>query len=104
MRAEAAARAVGDRDDLALRDVRAGADREARQMGVAGRQCGGVLDAQEVPVAARRALGLLEGDDAGARGADRGPARDPDVDARVAGLPGAALTERGGDRAVDRPD
>ena len=32
------------------------------------------------------------------------PAGHADVDARVAGLPGATLAERRGDRAVDRPD
>ena len=37
-------------------------------------------------------------------GADRRPRRHADIDAGMAGLPGAALAERRRDRPVDRPD
>src|SRR3954453_4348117 len=91
VRAEAAARAARVADDLALGDVRADARPEARLVRVARRERPRVLDAREVAVAAARGLGLHERDRAGRGGADRGPARDADVDPRVTGLPGARL-------------
>src|SRR4051794_36066373 len=104
VRAEAAAGAAGVADDLALGDVRADARGEARLVRVTRRERPGVLDAGEVAVAAARGLGLHERDRARRGGADRGAARHADVDARVAGLPGARLAEGRGDRAVDGPD
>src|SRR4051794_39338342 len=102
VRAEAVAGAVGDADDLTLRDVLPGTDREARLVGVARRDAAAVVDARVVAVAARRRLRLGEGHRPGRRGAHRSTARDRDVDARVQATP--AHTEGRDDRPVDRPD
>src|SRR4051794_2809255 len=104
MVAEAAPGAAAVADDLTLCDARAERRAEARLVGVARRHHGGVLDAREVAVAARDAGALHERDAAGGGRADRRPGRHADVDAGVAGLPGARLAEWRGDRPVDRPD
>src|SRR3954447_6611970 len=104
VRPEAAAGAAAVADHLSLLDARAHRRAEARLVRVAGRQRGRVLDAGEVAVAAGRRLRLHQHDLAVGRRADRRARGDADVDARVAGLPGARLAERRRDRPVDRPD
>src|SRR4051794_11450234 len=104
VRTEAATGAARQADDLALADPLAQRDAERRLVRVAGGHRAGVLDAGEVAVAARGRLGLLQRNAPRRGGADRGAGGDADVDAGVAGLPGAALAELRGDRAVDRPD
>src|SRR4051812_10038137 len=101
---EAAAGAPNVADHLALFDLCAHRRAEPRLVRVTRRQRARVLDAGEVPVAARGRLALHEHDLAVRGGADRRAGRDADVDARVAGLPGARLAERRRDRTVDRPD
>src|SRR3954469_20727447 len=101
---EAAAGASNVADDLPLTDLRAHRGREARLVRVTRRERARVLDAGEIAVAAGDAGALPEHDLARRGGADRGACRDADVDARMAGLPGARLAERRGDRAVDGPD
>ena len=75
---------------------------DLRLVGVAGGQRAAVLDAGVVAVAARPARRARRCRPPAARIGV--PVRDADVDAGVAGLPGAALAERRGDRPVDRPD
>src|SRR6478736_319010 len=104
VRAEAATGAAGEADDLALADLLAQRDAERRLMRVAGGHRAGVLDAREVPVAARGGLRLQQRDAPGGRGVDRRSRRDADVDAGVAALPGAAPADRRGERAVEGPD
>src|SRR4051812_5393644 len=104
VRAVAAARAARVADDLALADARAHRGAEARLVRVARRHRRRVLDAGVVAVAARGRLALHQDDPARGGGADRRARRDADVDAGVAGLPGARFAERRGDRAVDGPD
>src|SRR4051794_29669516 len=101
---EAAAGASNVADDLALLDRSAHRSAEARLVRVTRGERAGVLDAGEVAVAAGGRLGLHQDDLARRGGVDRRAGRDADVDARVAGLPGARLAEGRGDRAVDRPD
>src|SRR5215211_2763769 len=98
---EAEARAVAYPDHLPLAHVLADRDGDRRLMRVAGRDPASVVDAGVVAVA-----GLRPGDRdrAVGGGVDRRSARDSDVDARVAALPGALLAEGRGHRSVDRPD
>src|SRR3954452_25169399 len=99
--AEAQTGAADGSDHLTLAHVLTDADADRRLMPVARRQRGRVLDARVVPVAAGPAG---DHETAGIGRADRGACGHADVDARVARLPGAALAERRGDRAIDRPD
>src|SRR5262245_31231382 len=98
VRPEAVARAADVAEHLALRDG-AAADRDARLVGVAGREPTAVVDDHEVPVAAHPA-----GEDHGParRRVNRRPVADADVDPRVHAAP--AQPEAAHDRAADRPD
>ena len=99
--AKAVACAADVSDDLALLD-RAGGDREARLMGVAGGDAAAVVDAGVVAVAAALGLGLVEDDRSGLGGSNRRPGGNRDVHAGVQASP--AHPERRDDRAVHRPD
>ncbi len=99
--AEAVAGTADVADHVALLD-RPGSDREARLMGVAGREPAAVIDAGVVAVAAALGLALGEGDRAVFGGTDRRPGRHGDVDALVGAAP--AHPEAGDDRPVDGPD
>src|SRR5215204_9339 len=97
--AEAASGAADVTDHLALAYRVADAGRVAGLVRVARREAAAVIDAGVVAVPAG-----VGGEDRAARlrGANRRPARDPDVDALV--HPSPAPTEGRGDRAVDGPD
>src|SRR4051812_17307064 len=77
VRPEAQPGAAGEADHLSLAHALPDADLDARLVAVARRQRPGVLDARVVAVAARRPRDAHR---AARRGADRRPARDPDVD------------------------
>src|SRR6476469_431450 len=104
VRPETATGAAREADDLTLADLLAQRDAERRLMRVAGGHRAGVLDAGEVPVAARGGLRLQQRDAPGGGRVARRSRGGADVDAGGAARPGAALPERRGDRAVDGPN
>src|SRR5215218_11000336 len=99
MRPEAPPGTADVADHLALRDLRAAADGEARLVGVSGREAVAVVDQDQVAVAS---FPPRVHDRAGRRRADRRPVADADVDPFVhpAEAAEAAVAERADDGAA----
>src|SRR6266536_34514 len=99
VRAGAEAGAADVADHLALRDVLAAGDRDARLVAVRRGEAAAVVDHHEVAVAG---LPAAVDDAAGSGGVDRRAVWDADVDAGMEPAPAGA--ERARDRAAHGPD